>query len=214
MQESSVSSGSNDPVISHAPPYESSVRTAPGRWFYALSVLILVVGIVSFVLLLINSLGSLDKSLARIAVPGKYDMNLTEKGKYIIFYEYQSLIGDRVYQTGPAIPKMRCNVLSKTTGQPVALASPSMNYSYSFGKSGVAVLEFVVTQPGAYEIAAWYPEGKTGQEVVFAIGKGFQEKIMTTIISCIAVLGGSIVLAIVIFIFTLVKRRRAGQAVL
>ncbi|MCX5813809.1 MAG: zinc ribbon domain-containing protein [Proteobacteria bacterium] len=215
MQESSAISTPNEPVISQAPPYGNiGQKHGPSRWFYALSALILVVGIASFVLLLLNSLSGLDKSLARIVVPGKYDMNLTVKGKYIIFYEYQSLIGDKVYQTGQKIPQMRCNVLSKATGQPVALASPSMSYSYSFGKSGIAVLEFTITQPGAYEIAAWYSEGKTGQEVVFAIGKGFQEKIMTTIFSCIAVLGGSIVLAIVIFIVTLIKRRRARQSVL
>jgi len=104
---------------------------------------------------------------------------------------------------------MKCNIASKTIGQPVALASPSMNYSYLFKKAGVAVLEFTITQPGAYEIAAWYPEVKTSQEIVLAIGKGFQEKIMTTIFNCIAVLGGSMVVAIAIFTITLIKRRRA-----
>jgi|GEM_PF-469677 len=212
MQENSASRELNEPVIPQTLPYGSTGQKGPSRLFYALSALILVIGIASFIFLLVSSLKGIDKSLARIAVPGKYDVNLVQTGKYIIFYEYESLIGDKVYKTGERIPQMRCNVLSKVTGQPVALSKPSMSYSYSFAKSGVAVLEFTVTQPGPYEIAAWYPEGKTGQEIVLAVGKGFQEKLMTAIFSCIAVLGGSIVVAIAIFTITIIKRRRARTA--
>jgi hypothetical protein len=220
IPENTTSTIINEPVISQAPSYgiagQKGVagQKGPSRWFYALSALILVIGIVSFIFLIMDSMKSIEKSLARIAVPGKYDINLAEKGKYSIFYEYQSMIGNKVYQTGPAIPKLRCNIRSKKTGQPVAFSSPSGNYSYSFGKSGVAVLEFTVNEPGAYEIAGWYPEGQTGQEVVLAIGKGFQKKLMTTIFSGIALLGGSVVLALVIFVVILMKRRRARQDIL
>jgi hypothetical protein len=212
MQENSISGKLSEPVISQTLDHGSTGQPGPSRLFYALSALILVIGIASFVALLLSGLDGIDKSLARIAVPGKYDINLAQTGKYVIFYEYESQIGDKVYKTGEKIPQMRCNVLSKATGQPVVLSKPSMNYSYSFSKAGVAVLEFTVNQPGLYEIAAGYTEGKTGQEIVLAVGKGFQKKLMTVIFSCIAVLGLSIVAAIAIFTITIIKRRRARTA--
>ena len=191
------------------PPYGRTGQTGPSRWFYGLSALIFVVGIVSFVLLLISGLKSIENSLTRIVVPGKYDINLKDPGKYLVFYEYRSVIGNRVFNTGEKIPHMKCNIVSKITGQPVVLANPSTSYSYSTGRAGVGVLEFTISQPGVYEISAWYPEGRLGQEIVLAVGRGFGTRLMTTIVSCLAVLGGSILLAIVVFVVTLIKRRRA-----
>ncbi|MCX5815915.1 MAG: hypothetical protein NTX75_06670 [Proteobacteria bacterium] len=212
LQESSAAYETHEQVSSGAPSYGGTGQQhGPGRWLYALSALILVVGVASFVLVLLSGLKSMENSLARIVVPGKYDINLKEPGNYIIFYEYQSVVGGKIYNTGQKTPNMRCNILSKMTGQPVPLSSPSASYSYSTGRSGIGVLEFTAGQTGPYEISAWYPEENLGPEIVLAIGKGFGTRLMTTILTCIAILGGSIVLAAVIFVVTLIKRRRARQ---
>lgn len=212
MQESATPMTVSEPVVSRVPPPYASTGIKPGRWLYALSALILVAGIASFVLVLLNGLKSMEGSLARIAVPGKYDINLKEPGKYIVFYEYRSVIGNKVYETGLRIPNISCSIASKATGQQITLSSPSASYSYSTGKAGIGVLEFTIGQPGHYEISAWYSEGRQGPEIVLAIGKGFGTQLMTTIITCIAILGGSVALAIAIFIITLIKRRRVKQA--
>src|SRR3990172_6931151 len=67
----------------------------------------------------------------------------------------------------------------KTTGSKIPLSHSSMNSTYSVGgRSGVSVLEFLIDKPGAYELSAWYPEGKEGTEVVLAIGHGFTGKLV------------------------------------
>ena len=141
--------------------------------------------------------------------PGKADITLSEAGKYTIFHEYQSVVGNKVYKT-EEISGLQCALTSQETGAEIALSSPSGSSTYTLGgRAGRSLWAFSIDKPGNYQISAWYPEDQEGQEVVLAIGSGFTGKIVGTVFSSLAILFGSIAIAVVITVVTAIKREKA-----
>ena len=150
----------------------------------------------------------------RFVVPGTSDVTLSEAGKYVIYYEYNSVVDGRVYMTDGNLSGLSCTLKDKSSGQNIEIVTPSINSNYSFGgHAGVSVLEFTVPKAGTYELNAQYGEGEPGQEVVLAINKELVGKTAFTIIGGIVVFLITLALSITIFVVTIVKRRKAIDAV-
>lgn len=182
-------------------------RITPSRWLYAIAVAIMVIGVAFFVIFLFSSLQNITKNLTQVVVPGKQDIELSESGKYTIFYEYRSVIGDRLYATGDNLSGLTCKLIEKTTDRSVALTPVTTSRTYSTGgRAGMAIFDFKIEEPGIYELSADYLEGRDGPAVVLAVGKGFMVKLMTTIFGGIAILFLSIIAGAAIAIITFAKR--------
>ncbi len=184
----------------------------PSRWYYGLAILVVMGGGALFGVILWKNLSGLADALTQVVVPGKREVALREAGEYTIFYERESVVGNKVYSTGENISGLACALTSKTSGSPVRLSRSTMSSTYSVGgRSGVSVWEFKVEQPGALEIACTY-EGKEGPEVVLAVGKDFTGKLVATIFGAIGVLFLSVIAGIAIAVVTLLKRIKAEKA--
>jgi len=182
----------------------------PSRWYYGLAVLVFVSGLSLFAILLFKNISGLTEGPMQVVVPGESEITLSGVGKYTIFYEYQSVIGDKIYATGEQMSGLQCALTSKETGTQIELSRPSGNTTYSIGgRAGRSVLAFRIDKPGNYQFSAWYPEGQEGQEVVLAIEHGFVKKFMGTIFSSLAIFFGSIAIAVVITVVTAIKREKA-----
>lgn len=195
---------------------EQTIR--PGRWGYGIALLVFLIGsLLAGVLAFrfVTGLMNLTDSLTQVVVPGTADLTLTETGDYTIFYEHQSVVDGRVYITGEAVPGLDVSLVLKEDGSPVALSPPGTSTTYSVSdRAGVSVLAFSIDRPGTYELSASYPPGRSGPEVVLAVGQGVGRGILTSIGSMFgagALFCGMGVLAIVIAAITLVKRRQAVQ---
>ncbi|NIQ37433.1 MAG: hypothetical protein GTN81_02415 [Proteobacteria bacterium] len=186
-------------------------RIRPSRLYYGIAGLVFFVGASVFGLFLIRNVIGLKDSLAQLVVPGQYDITLSDVGMYTIFYEYQSVIGSKIYAARQHLSGLRCALVSKDTGERIRLSGTSMNATYSFGnRSGVSVLSFAITRPGSYEFSAWYPAGLQGPEVVLTIGRGFTKNLVTTILGGLSILFGSFAAATIIALMTFLKRRKAA----
>ena len=104
---------------------------------------------------------------------------------------------------------MECAVTSKKTGAaiPVSPSSTASRYDYG-GRSGVSVLEFTVPEPGDYVFRASYPSGEAAPQAVLTIDHGFIGKILLTVFGGFGILFGSLVLCLVIVIWTVIKRSK------
>lgn len=184
----------------------------PSRWLYVIAAAIIVVGTVFFVIFLFSSLQNIAGNLTQVVVPGTKALEFTEPGDYTIFYEYKSVIGNKIYATGDDLSGLECNLVEKATGRSIALAPTTTNMTYSTGgRAGMAIFNFTIEKPGTYELSAIYIEHRTGPEVVLAVGKGFMVKLMTTIFGGIAILFVSIIAGAAITIITFVKRYQAKK---
>jgi hypothetical protein len=192
---------------------EQTIR--PGRHWYVVALVIFLIGsLLAGVLAyrFVTGLMGLTDDLTQVVVPGSADLALTETGDYTIFYEHRSVVDGRVYQTGGAVPGLDVSLVSMEDGSPVELRSPGSNTTYSVGdRSGVSVLAFSIDRPGIYELSAAYPTGRSGPEVVLAVGEGVGRGILTSIGALFAAGGlfcATGLLAVGIVAITLVKRRR------
>ena len=94
----------------------------------------------------------------QIVVPGSSDITLPQPGEYTIFYEYRSMVDNRIYSTDQDIPGIIVNIVSKDTGDEIPLSTPSTSSTYTIGgRSGIGLFDFSIDKPGIYEISASYP---------------------------------------------------------
>jgi hypothetical protein len=161
-----------------------------------------------------------DIQSTQVVVPGSSNITLQQTGKYTIFYEYRSNVGNRIYSTGENIPGIIVNIVSRGTGDEIPLSSASTNSSYSIGsRSGIGLFDFDIDEPGIYELSASYPavqgqQKEPGQEIVLAVIHGsvierIFGSIMGTVANAMAIVFVPFVVGVAIIIITFLKRRRA-----
>jgi hypothetical protein len=211
LKESAVSRG---PVSGQSAIGGASVsgeRITPGRRYYGVAFLILVLGGIVFGLSLATGIQGVAGNLQRMVMPRSYFITLPEAGKYTIFHEYRSSAAGRVFATNNIdLSGMRVSLVAKATGEEVKLVPPSTSYSYSTGVSGTSMMEFDIRKPGIYQFSAWYARG-AGPEVVFAIGRGFGDRIWGLVAQSIAIVFMTIALSFLTALVVFLKRRKSRR---
>jgi len=191
----------------------NNVPIRPSKWFYVLAVLVMITGCVLFVVLLLGGIASMTKGLDQIVVPGEDTIDLAKSGTYTIFYEYQSVYGNKVYATDENLSGLECAVVDKSTGENIPLSPPATASNYAVGgRSGRSIFTFTVTRPGAYRVLGYYTDDRSGPEVVLSIGSDVTMKIVGTVLGAIAIMFVTIILGAAIIIVTFLKRRKASQS--
>ncbi len=180
----------------------------PSKGLYALPPVIILIGIISFMVLLTTGLNSsMSKINNQVVVPGTEIINLNEAGKYSIYLEHRSIVDGEVYETKD-ISGLVCKLTDMKTGEVIQLGNSTVNSNYSLsGREGRSLFDFTIDEPGEYEITGLYESG-AGEEVVLAFGKGFAGSLTKTILSSIGMLFASFGLAIGVFIYVFTKRRK------
>ena len=185
----------------------------PSGWHYLIGVAVWIVGIALFVVLVITQIaGNLPQ--VQVVVPGTHEIYLEKPGKYTVFYEYQSVIDNKIYATGESLSGMLVILKSKEDSREIALSRPSTSSSYQAGeggRAGTSVLEFEIEEPGSYILSAQYPGGVSGSDVVFAIG---QFNLAGIILGGLGIFFGTLIIGGFIIIRAHLKRRRATESVL
>ncbi len=178
-------------------------------WHFGLAILIISVGFGTFAWVLYSSFSDMDSRLSQLVVPGSSDLDLKEPGEYTIFYENQTYINGKLYSTGAQIPGLQIRISEKATGQELSTYPTPGGFTYSLGgRTGRSIVAFQVERPGIYQINVTYPSGK-GPEVVLAVGRGFAEGIISSVVIALAALFGSIVMAAVVVFVTYTRRKKA-----
>jgi hypothetical protein len=186
-------------------------NTGPSRWFYGLAVLIALAGSAVFIVFLIGTLSNRTKGLKQVVVPGSHEMRFEKTGIYLVYYEYQSVVDGKVYSTGEALSGLQCTVTHKASGKRVRIGPASVSSNYTMGgRAGKAVLQFAIDEPGTYEFSAWHED--EGSDIVLAVGQDFTINLFVSIFGGIAILFGAWVIAGIIFIITLVKRKKISKS--
>lgn len=156
----------------------------------------------------------------QIVVPGSSDITLPQPGEYTIFYEYRSMVDNRIYSTDQDIPGIIVNIVSKDTGDEIPLSTPSTSSTYTIGgRSGIGLFDFSIDKPGIYEISASYPatngqqEEQTQEIVLAVIHSSVMDhifgSIMGTVAGAMAIVLVPFAAGIAFIIITFLKRRKA-----
>ncbi len=187
----------------------------PGKWLYVVGVMIIVTGFILMAGFLINSLLGLQDHLLQLTVPGKYDLTFSEPGKYIIFYEHQSVVDGRAYHTKNFnLEGLTVEIKNKKSGEKIKITAPFVNSTYSLGgRKGVATFAFKIKDPGKYIFSGNYKKGAGGPEVVLAISNNFPKILVKIIFSSIAIVFSFSLIGIAVLLFTFFKRKSSRDKI-
>ncbi len=177
----------------------------PGRSHYAIGIAVLILGLVIFAVLL-RTPGKAVPPEIRIILPGSRDLYLPEAGKYTIFYEYSSIIGDKTYSTGEQLSPMLVGLQSRQYYKIFELSTPSRRMRYEAGGlAGVSLFEFEIESSGNYFLFAEYEGDVSGPDVVFAIGK---VRTLAATPAGVAILFGTFIIGGFVIVRTFLSRRK------
>jgi len=186
-----------------------SNRIHPGRIWYFMACIILVLGMGTFALLTLYSIKTATQSNTQMLAPGKLELKFTQPGHFTIYYESESVFQGRVYRTGEYLPGLSVLIYDKDSGQKIPVFSPQATESYELGgRKGKSVFQFKIEKPGTYILQAFYPGDEDSPKVILAVGKGFALKMTLLIITSVGLLFLSFILFISIFVVTYIKRDR------
>lgn len=185
----------------------ASATAPPDRVWYLVAIVVFLVGMAAMAAFLITRLTGMDSGLTRFVVPGEQTLTL-EAGSYTIFHEPQSVVDGMIY-SGGSLGGMSVAVTGPDGSE--APLSPAGSGRYSFGgHTGFAVFDFTAAAAGPYVIAGRYADDAPGPQTVIAVGAGFLSGLLTTVFGSLGIAFGGAIIAAVIAVRTLVKRRRAG----
>lgn len=162
-------------------------------------VLTILIGIVVFVGVLLFGIFSWVEGNTRSVFPGRMEIVVEEPERYVVFYEYRSEMNGYEFFTQKRFPEMECKVISFDSDEDIPLAShPNSRYSMG-GRKAHSIYSFELSRAGRFEFSAGYPEGKSGPEVVLAIGPDRTLVFVVSIFASIAILLVSIFSALLLF---------------
>jgi hypothetical protein len=185
------------------------------RTYYIIGGVAVAVGVIGFIIFVIFLINQVTSSMPKnkVVVPGTQEIHFAEPGMYTVYYEYHSVINNKVYSTGEELPSsVMVTLTSETTGENIMLTQSRMNETYETGGyAGVSIFAFEITDPGKYNFTAHYGDDKEHPEIVLAIG---QSKLFGTIFSSLVLFFVSFIIFIgggVIIIITYFKGRTKKQ---
>ena len=183
-----------------------TAATPPGRIWYLVGLAIFFAGMATMSVFLFARLSGMQDGLTRVVVPGEHAITLAA-GDYTIFHETQSVIDGKIYSSS-GLSGLTVSVTAPDGATIPLTEASSGRYSFS-GHTGYAVFDFAAPAAGDYTLAARYDDGATGPETVLAVGAGFLSGLLATIFGSLALAFGGAVIAAIIIVGTLVRRRRA-----
>lgn len=111
-------------------------------------------------------------SSEQVLVPCERDLTFSEAGRYTVFYEFRTVVGERSYSSGQSLPCLNCSLVQMESGRNISLCLPLIPSEYLVGcRHGVSMLTFRIEKPGVYHLSAHYPEGEDGPQIVLAVGR-------------------------------------------
>jgi hypothetical protein len=155
-------------------------RIKPTRWYYVLAILIPIFACLGTALIVYGNVpklpGALEalgtKNLTQVVIPGSAEIHFPRPGAYAVYYEYRSVIDGVSYFRDECPPTMRCQLISRTTGEAVKLAPSTVEgdvYTYP-ERAGVMFKRVSIDQPGIYDFSCQYPDGRSYPKYVMAVG--------------------------------------------
>lgn len=173
-----------------------------GSIWYAIGVLIIIVGMTVSVLGAINDAKALQTEFTRFVAPGSKALQLAKPGPYVIYYEYRGAVNGQGVDTAETTD-IQCSVTSRD-GRGLEVAPATLNAEYDFG-GRKAVAQFAVPQAGTYIISCQHPSGR-GESIAMAVAPIVAVESIASLFKWLAVALGSIGLGLVVLIVTLVRR--------
>lgn len=184
-------------------------RPGPGKKWYVVAFIILVLFVVPSLLGFLEGLDGITDGLTRVRAPGETELTL-EEGEYIIFYEWSGEIDGESFSTSSEFPGMEAAVFD-SDGSEIPVTSSPADFEYNWGgNSGFSVGEVDIPEDGDYVFSAEHLDPTNTQEYVLALGKDLPRSTVLLVVGIIGMAAGAFI-AFVIWLIVIILRSRAKR---
>ncbi|MBV8082451.1 MAG: hypothetical protein JOY86_05645 [Candidatus Eremiobacteraeota bacterium] len=180
-----------------------------GAIWYAIGAAIMIGGVTWAVAGAFSDFKAMENAFQRFVVPGTSDLHIDQPGRYVIYYEYRSVVDGEVFAT-PESTDIKCT-LADEAGHALELVPTALNGEYAFnGYAGRAVEQFDAAQPGTFVIACDHASGK-GERIALAVAPPVVIDFIGEVFKRLAIAFLSLGIGLAILIVTLIVRAGAGR---
>lgn len=170
--------------------------------YIILAVVVLIAGIGGFIYWIITGISGLHDELTQITAPGEHRISLEKVGTYTVFWEYSGAQG--AFFPGNIDMKV---ISDQDRSIPVHAAGVNQTYSFN-GRHGVALLQFDIESPGDYLVVTHIKGHETEGPVTLTLACGFMTYLFHIILGGLAMVFGSIILAVLLVVYAVIGRRK------
>ena len=177
------------------------------KYYYILSIIIFIAGLIAFGNYVYSRYISLNDLLVQFSIPGKANIDIDTPGMYDIYYE------DDLAKNGISFDKIDSGKLltlnvrnEKGTPMPIQRTGEAKKYNY-MGRKGESIYEVNLPRKGVYEFSGVYKGIGEREGIILILDKGFSEKRSKTIVTAQAILLFPIIASLVLFLYAYSKSR-------
>ena len=189
-------------------PTLAAPSAGPGRKWYVVALLVLVLIGGPGLYALIQGVDGITNGLTRVPVPGQTDVQLAE-GTWTVFYEYSGEHDGVTYNTSRTAPPMSITVTGANGTIPVGGSTGSFNYNIG-GHAGFSIGQFTIDEAGPYRVDAAVSDSTDTGHYLVALGKDLGKSTVLLVLGIIATIG-AVALALLIFLIVIIMRSRAKK---
>ena len=189
-------------------------KVHPSALWYVLSIAIAVAGAILWCVFFFILFFSIESSIQQIVVPGVHRLELPDSGSYIIYHEYQSIVGNKIFSTNKhETIDLKCSIHPVDRAEEIVISptSPHAKYEFHGKRKGISILEFEVGRPGTYIITAKYSNGREKPQIVLGVARALVEVVLVPGLFLMLYTVVTILLSGGIFWITFFKRRKAKK---
>ena len=210
----------------------SEKKAKSSRWLYGLAVMVPVLGCLIAMVLVYRWVPGLPgtfgaklnlDTMTQVVMPGSEEIIFAESGAHAVYYEYRSVVDGVAYASSEKPPALACTLTSRATGAEVGLVPDYVRTNAYATKGrervGVLIQSVTINRPGAYTFTCRYADGRSKPQVVLAVGPNFvweffgiAARTALTLGAGLAVLLGSILVAVLVALAVFLRRRRSPGA--
>ena len=186
----------------------------PGKPYYLIGLILLVLAGFAADRFYRLRLEAVPPDLVQVVVPGSVDLDFPRPGHGTIFLEYRSAVGDRYFLTPDDPGRLACTLTSRDTGAAIDLQGAWLPVRYTLERrSGLAIFDFWVGEPGAYTLSGKFPPGSPGTSMVLAGGYGVLGDLSGTVLGSLGAVAGLAIAGLVSVSVVAVRRGRSRRGI-
>ncbi|MGI9554312.1 MAG: hypothetical protein ACR2NC_05245 [Thermodesulfobacteriota bacterium] len=177
------------------------------KYYYILSIIIFVVGLIAFVNYVYSKYTSLNDLLVKFDMPGVVNLNIDKPGMYDLYFEDGLAQNSKLFDDENTRDSFRLTVKNdEGASMPFQRTEAIKKYNYR-GRTGESVYEINLPRAGNYKFSGVINENRENKEFTLILDKGFSDTRSKTVVTAQAILLFPIVASLLLFLYAYSKSR-------
>ncbi|MGI9535289.1 MAG: hypothetical protein ACR2NW_10105 [Thermodesulfobacteriota bacterium] len=176
------------------------------KYYYILSIFILVAGLIAFGNYVYNKYISLNDLLVQFDMPGVVNINIDKPGMFDLYFEDGLEKNSEFFDNTSEKHFILTVKNNEGVSMPLQRTDAPKRYNYR-GRTGESVYEVNLPRVGSYEFSGVINDNGRNKDFTLILDKGFSETRSKTVVTAQAILLFPVVASLILFLYAYSKSR-------